>query len=151
MTDPTNILSDCATTYEAKNDDYGDSWRLVGEFLWMLSNDGIELNSKEDFISFGLYTRRLDKLARAFNGEFNDDDLNFESVMDSHEDEATYAAMHASNQSDRQDEKTSASDEILPEPDGDEQISVISEDADNYDSVLEALRENAAKDQRGSR
>jgi len=92
MTDPTDILSDCATTYEAKNDDYGDSWRLVGD-----------------------------------------------------------AAMSAANERDREHEELKSDEDPLPEPGGDEQISIISEDADNYDSVLEALRENAAKDQYGSR
>lgn len=100
-TNPAEILNDGGHTYNEKNDDYGDSWRMVGQFLWMLSNDGITLETEEDFISFGLYTRRLDKLARAFNGEFNDDDLNFEDVVDSHEDEMVYASMHAANQRDR--------------------------------------------------
>jgi len=102
MTDPEEILTDAAETYKLKNESYGDSWRQVGEFLYMLSGpDGITLKTKEDFISFGLFTRRLDKFARAFNGEFLQDDLNFEGVMDSHEDEAVYAAMAASNQYDR--------------------------------------------------
>jgi hypothetical protein len=98
---PEDILFDGAETYRDKNDDYGDSWRQVGEFLYELSGGEITLDSKQDFISFGLFTRRLDKMARAFNGEFNDDSLNFESVVDSHEDESIYAAMHASNQHDR--------------------------------------------------
>lgn len=103
MTGVTDILKDGAETYEAKNDDYGDSWRLVGEFMWMLANDGVTLETKEEFISFGLFTRRLDKLARAFNGEFNADDLDFESVVDSHEDEMVYAAMAAQNFSDAEE------------------------------------------------
>lgn len=101
MTSVTDILNEGAETYKLKSEDYGDSWRLVGEFLWMLAHDGVELETKEDFISFGLYTRRLDKIARAFNGEFNDDELNFESVNDSHKDSMVYAAMHADNQKDR--------------------------------------------------
>jgi hypothetical protein len=92
----TDILNEGAEVFEEKNDDYGDSWRLVGEFLWLLTDEeGVELTSKDDFISFGLYTRRLDKLARGFNGDLLADDLNFEAVQDSHEDESVYAAMHA--------------------------------------------------------
>lgn len=159
MTDPTSILESCASTYEDKNDDYGDSWRLVGEFLWLLANNGITLETKEDFISFGLYTRRLDKIARAFNGEFNDDDLNFESVMDSHEDEATYAAMHATNQSDRESEfhhphpdelevapEDTEQEEFDPEkmlePEDGEQVTVLSEESDNYAELIRRIQQS---------
>jgi hypothetical protein len=136
MTDPTEILRDGAETYEEKNDDYGDSWRLVGEFLWLLSNDGIELKTKEDFISFGLYTRRLDKIARSFNGEFNDDELNFESVIDSHTDESVYAAMHAANQNDRQGDDVIEDDPLEP-TDDEEQVVVIPENSTLYEDVLD--------------
>jgi hypothetical protein len=102
--EPQDILADGAETYEEKNDDYGDSWRLVGQFLYNLTDgEGITLETPEDFISFGLYTRRLDKVARGFNGEFLSEDLNFEPVTDSHEDESVYGAMHASNQYDRKE------------------------------------------------
>lgn len=103
MTSVTDILNDGAETYESKNDDYGDSWRMVGQFLWMLApSEGVTLESPEDFIAFGLYTRRLDKIARAYNGEFIADELNYEDVLDSHEDESIYAAMSAANQEDRE-------------------------------------------------
>jgi len=99
MTDadsPVDVLYEGADVYEGKQEDYGSSWRLVGKFLKNLAgDDGVTLKTEADFISFGLYTRRLDKLARAFNGEFNADELNFESVNDSHQDESVYAAMHA--------------------------------------------------------
>lgn len=102
MTTPIDVLVDGADTYERKNDDYGDSWRQVGEFLYKLSGgEGITLETKEDFVSFGLFTRRLDKLARSFNGEFVADDMNFESIEDAHADESVYAAMHTVNQMDR--------------------------------------------------
>jgi hypothetical protein len=64
----------------------------------------ITLESAEDVISFGLMTRRLDKFARAFNGEFRDDDLNFESTEDAHLDDMVYAAMSASNLNDKKDD-----------------------------------------------
>lgn len=89
-------LRDGAETYEEKNDDYGDSWQTVGEILWELGGEEpIVLESPEDVISFGLFVRRFDKLARAFNGEFRAEDLNFESIVDSHEDESVYAMMSA--------------------------------------------------------
>lgn len=113
MTNVTKFLNNGADTYEKKNKSYGDSWRNVGKFLYMLAGpDGITLETEEDFISFGLFTRRLDKLARAYNGEFNVDELNFESVMDSHSDEMVYAAMHASNQDDRTESGT-AEEELI--------------------------------------
>jgi len=100
--EPHDILSNGAETYKEKNDDYGNSWAMVGWFLWRLAPpDGITLETPEDFISFGLFTRRLDKIARAFNGEFVAEDMNFEDIVDSHTDESVYAAMHATNQHDR--------------------------------------------------
>ena len=89
-------LQDGAETYREKNDDYGDSWRTVGEVIWQLGNEEpITLESPEDVSSFGLFVRRFDKMARSFNAEFRADDLNFESVVDSHEDESIYAMMSA--------------------------------------------------------
>lgn len=107
QTEPEDFLFEGAQVYEDKNDDYGDSWRQVGRFMKQLAGpDGITLETEEDFISFGLFTRRLDKLARAFNGEFLSDEMNFESIIDAHQDESVYAAMAASNQSERDDEST---------------------------------------------
>lgn len=101
-TDPTDILFDGAETYDEKNADYGDSWRLVGEILHKLAGGRpITLETKEDYISLGLFSRRFDKIARAFQGEFIADEMNFEATADAHEDEMVYAAMHAANQHDR--------------------------------------------------
>jgi len=106
MTTPQEILSDGAETYEQKNDDYGDSWRKVGEILHELADgEPVTLETPEDHIAYGLLTRRLDKIARAYHGELLADELNFESVTDSHEDEAVYAAMSASNQQARDDNR----------------------------------------------
>lgn len=96
MSEPQDILQRGSETYATKNDDYGDSWRQVGEVLRMFGGDTIELETTEDHISYGLYTRRLDKFARAFHGEFVADEMNHEPVVDAHEDEMVYAAMHAS-------------------------------------------------------
>lgn len=97
MVSPQEILEDCAETHESKNADYGSSWKAIGEILFNLTNgEEVVLNSPEDFVSIGLFTRRMDKLARAFHGEFVADDMAHESLFDSHADESTYAAMHAS-------------------------------------------------------
>ncbi|QSG06343.1 hypothetical protein [Halapricum desulfuricans] len=101
MEDPDTILRRNAETYRQKNDDYGDSWRLVGKTLALwLEHAGVEslsLPANEDTMnSLGLFTRRMDKMIRAFNAEFVVDELNFESTADAHEDESTYSAMHAS-------------------------------------------------------
>lgn len=102
MSTPEEYLSDGAEVYAEKNEDYGDSWRKIGEILHLLSHgETVELETPEDHIAYGLYTRRLDKIARAFNGEFVAEDMNFESIEDAHQDEMVYAAMHASNQSAR--------------------------------------------------
>lgn len=101
MTDappPHAILKEGGDVYKTKNEDYGDSWRDVGRILHLLADgETIELETVQDHISYGLFTRRLDKLARAYHGEFIDDDPNHEPVVDAHEDEMVYAAMSATN------------------------------------------------------
>lgn len=97
LMDPTDYLFEGAETYSQKQEDYGDSWRLVGYMMYAMADGEVVLDTPQDFISFGLFTRRLDKIARAFNGEFNVEDMNFESIEDAHADESVYAAMSASN------------------------------------------------------
>lgn len=115
MREPDDILFDGAETYEKKQSDYGDSWRKIGYIFHLLANGhSIELETVEDHISYGLFTRRMDKIARAFNGEFLADEMNYESIEDAHEDESVYAAMAASNQSQRKRARVG-----VDEPDGD--------------------------------
>lgn len=121
MKDPSQILEEVAETQERKDADYGEAWRLVGETLslWMNHAGENELTIDADpdtLASLGLFTRRLDKLIRAFNGEFLGNDLNYESIRDSHADEAGYAGMHAALLAEQ--EPTTYSRE--PEPDWDE-------------------------------
>lgn len=105
MTNPSDILRQSAETYQKKNEDYGSSWYAIGEILCGLTHgESITLETPEDFVSFGLFTRRLDKLARAFSAEFLSDDVNFEAVEDSHMDASVYASMHASIFTDDEDE-----------------------------------------------
>jgi len=95
----TEILKESSELYEKKNDDYGDSWRLVGKTmqLWLdhLGQDSLELSNEKELNSFGLFTRRLDKMIRAFNGWFCADEMQVnESVVETQEDEIPYSAMH---------------------------------------------------------
>lgn len=96
---PADILTENATLYEAKNEDYGDSWRLVGETiaLWAdeLDVDELDLTDPHTAILLGLYWERLIKIVRAFNLEFNDASPNNEATAESHADSSTYAAMAA--------------------------------------------------------
>lgn len=98
----TDVLSGGATTYEKKNEDYGESWRNIGHILYMLANEQpVVLESPEDWIAAGLFTRRMDKFARSFNAEFLAEEMNFEAGSDADEDESVYAAMQAVNKSER--------------------------------------------------
>lgn len=97
MTTPQDLLRNGADVYEEKNEDYGDSWKLAGRLLWQMADEAeITLETEEDFIRFGLWTRRMDKIIRAFNGEFVAEEMHFESIQDSHSDEMVYASMHGS-------------------------------------------------------
>jgi len=95
---PDEILRDLAELYVEKNDDYGNSWEMVGEILYLMAGEeAVTIESPEDWIRVGLYVRRLDKFLRAFHGEFvAGGQKNFEAIKDSHEDDSVYAAMHAS-------------------------------------------------------
>ena len=95
------ILRTGADTYEKKTRDYGSSWRNIGVILEIMAHgEPIVLDSTEKVIAFGLFTRRLDKFSREFFGTFFADEMNFESVGDSAEDEMVYAAMSAENHAD---------------------------------------------------
>jgi hypothetical protein len=100
MTEKTTaeILRSNAETFEKKTTDYGESWRKIGDIFHHLSNgEPVTLTTPEEFVAMGLFTRRMDKLAREFYGTFFTDEMNFEGPVDSAEDESVYAAMSASN------------------------------------------------------
>jgi len=93
------ILEESGELYEEKEADYGQSWKLVGKTikLWLdhLGQDSLELTNQQELNSFGLFTRRLDKMIRAFNGWFCADEMQVnESVVETQEDMIPYAAMH---------------------------------------------------------
>jgi hypothetical protein len=98
--DPEDILEAAKQLYSDKEEDYGESWRLTGEILSLI----IEKQGKEEItipsdpeylIALGLYTRRLDKLVRSFNGTFIQDDLEVdETISETVKDQVPYSAMH---------------------------------------------------------
>jgi hypothetical protein len=94
------VMRDSIGLYEKKNDDYADSWRLVGKTieLWLEHHGEEELTipaNEYALNSFGLFTRRLDKMLRAFNGWFLTDEMKVsESIVETQEDSVPYAAMH---------------------------------------------------------
>lgn len=93
---PSDILEDGASTFEKKDADYGASWRRAGEIMFFLTNgEPVTLETPEDWIAVGLFTRRMDKISRSIQSELVNQDLNHESTYDSHADEMVYAAMHA--------------------------------------------------------
>lgn len=97
------IMGDSRDLYERKNADYGDSWRLAGKTmaLWF-QHQGLEEvripTNEYHMTAFQLFTRRLDKMIRTFNGWFMlDEGEEFrvnESIVETHEDQVPYAAMH---------------------------------------------------------
>ena len=90
-------LEDAQQIHEEKDADYGDAWRQVGHTMWrMAGEEPVTIEGPEDFASIGLYWERLIKLYRGFNGEFVNEELNFETIEDAHGDNIVYAAMHAS-------------------------------------------------------
>ena len=108
MEDPTprtrnavEIMQESQDLYERKNEDYADSWKLVGKTieLWLEHNGEDELTipaNEYALNSFGLFTRRLDKMLRAFNGWCLSDEMQVtESIAETQQDGVPYAAMHA--------------------------------------------------------
>jgi hypothetical protein len=115
---PAEVLESAKTLYEDKEEDYGASWRLTGEIL----SEIIKTQGKEEItipaepeylIAFGLYTRRLDKLVRSFNGTFIADEMNVdESVTETVKDQAPYAAMQTTIAQEMQAEQEKEEEEM---------------------------------------
>lgn len=124
----TEILEESSATYEKKNADYGQSWKNIGYILYMLANEQpVVLDSPEDWIAVGLFTRRMDKIARSFNMDLLDHDPNFEAATDADEDETVYAAMQAENKYDRErkaGEPVSIEYQRVSTPEGDTEVGV---------------------------
>jgi len=99
----TEIMGDSQDLYARKNADYGDSWTLAGKTMAMwFQHQGINKvqipTTEVHMTSFQLFTRRLDKMIRSFNGwfcleegeEFQVD----EGIVETQQDQVPYAAMH---------------------------------------------------------
>ena len=103
---PETILEESKQLYEAKNDDYGDSWKLVGKIISLMLEEADEdeltiPNTPEHFIALSLYVRRLDKMIREFNGTFLKDDFEVdEDLSETTIDQVPYAAMATENAAD---------------------------------------------------
>lgn len=96
----TTILDDSADLFARKEEDYGESWRLTGKILSLIikqqDEDEITIPAEEEYLTaLGLYTRRLDKLVRSFNGTFMKEKFEVdESVEETVQDQVPYSAMH---------------------------------------------------------
>lgn len=96
----TQIIEDAGDVYARKNADYGDSWRLVGKTLalWLRHQGVDELRvpvNEHTMNSLGLFTRRLDKMIREWNGWFCTEEFQVsESIAETHSDDVPYGAMH---------------------------------------------------------
>jgi len=110
MEDPTprtrnavEIMQESQDLYERKKHDYGDSWKLAGKTLamWLQHQGQDELRipaTEYHMNSLGLFTRRLDKMIREWNGWMclseGDEFQVEESIVETHEDDVPYSAMH---------------------------------------------------------
>lgn len=96
------ILEESQLVYNAKEGDYGRSWQKSGEILHHIADgEPVVLESPEDWIAVGLFTRRMDKITRSFNSEMLGEEMNFEAGVDSDKDSIPYAGMQAKNKYNR--------------------------------------------------
>ena len=95
-----DVLTDSTDLYERKDADYGQAWKLVGKTLalWLdeLGEDELVVPADDVHLSsLGLFTRRLDKMIREWNGWYCTDELRVdENIAETHADDVPYAAMH---------------------------------------------------------
>jgi len=101
--DAVSIMGESQDLYERKNADYGDSWKLTGKTmaLWLQHQGKDELHipvNEYTMNALGLFTRRLDKMIREFNGWFmlaEDEEFQVaESIVETHQDDVPHSAMH---------------------------------------------------------
>lgn len=93
---PADLLEELSEQYRAKQEEYGNSWRLAGLAMYLaVEGEEVVLDSPEDWIHVGLYTRRFDKLFRSVNCTFGLDEIDFESAEEDDGDESVYASMQA--------------------------------------------------------
>lgn len=79
------ILRQCAATFEERAKTYGPSYLQFGPLCSALFPNGIQLETEEDFIKFGIFTQCASKLLRYAGSEM--------THVDSAHDLSVYAAM----------------------------------------------------------
>jgi len=97
-TKPSDVLKEVAEEQQAKNADYGDSWQKTGELKEVLAGGELpHIETANEAVMDGLYTRMLDKLSRGYTLAFLNDgrEVDDEALADTFRDLAGYAAMAA--------------------------------------------------------
>jgi len=97
-TEPSDVLHEVAEQQQAKNADYGSSWQKTGELKAVLAGGELpHIETADEAVMDGLYTRMLDKLSRGYTLEFLNDEreIDDEALADTFRDLAGYAAMAA--------------------------------------------------------
>lgn len=78
-------MAKASKTFEERNAQYKDNWKIVGAVMEAFFPDGIELRTKEDHEVYHLFELLVVKLTRFVTSEF--------THIDSIHDPAVYAAM----------------------------------------------------------
>jgi hypothetical protein len=117
MTTVKEVLKDSEKLFTSKEQDYGESWRLTGKILAAIleQQDEDELVIPADpkaLSAFGLFTRKIDKLVRSFNGVFIQDELEVdENLAETAQDQIPYDAMLTVLFTEMQQQKQQTNDE----------------------------------------
>jgi len=75
---PADILREAASTFESKNEEYGDGWKKFGAIMMSLFPTGLELKTEEDFSRFAILNimvAKLDRYCKNFNKGGHPDSL----------------------------------------------------------------------------
>lgn len=117
MTTVNEVIKDSEKLFKCKEEDYGESWRLTGKILVTIleQQDEDELVIPADpkaLSAFGLFTRKIDKLVRSFNGVFIQDELEVdENLAETAQDQIPYDAMLTVLFTEMQQQKQQTNDE----------------------------------------
>lgn len=93
------LMKKWLNVYEAKNADYGDSWKKTGEiFAILMDGREVSLKTPQQQNAYALMVRIIDKLSRFSNLYFSGDQMQVktESLVDTMADCGTYCFMEAS-------------------------------------------------------
>jgi hypothetical protein len=89
------IFDERKELFIAKNADYGNSWKVTGEILHhIFYKNPPKLETANDYIAFGVITRKLDKIIRYLNLRFRAERADIpESVTETIGDDGVYSFM----------------------------------------------------------